>query len=76
MAEQEREGGVGQHVSPFVDVQDLGNLLNRCGFTMLTIDSDEETVHFPSVFELIRDLKGMAESNAAWARKLHLKRDT
>ena len=41
MAELEREGGFGSHISPFVEVQDLGNLLNRTGFTMLTIDSDE-----------------------------------
>ncbi len=44
LAELEREGGVGQHVSPFVEVQDLGNLLNRCGFKMLTIDNDEMKV--------------------------------
>ena len=41
MAELEREGGFGSHISPYVDVQDLGNLLNRSGFSMLTIDSDE-----------------------------------
>jgi NADH dehydrogenase [ubiquinone] 1 alpha subcomplex assembly factor 5 len=41
MAELEREGGFGSHVSPFVEVQDLGSLLNKAGFTMLTIDSDE-----------------------------------
>ncbi len=39
LAELEREGGFGSHVSPFVEVQDLGNLLNRSGFTMLTIGS-------------------------------------
>lgn len=72
---QERCGGVASHVSPFVEVQDLGNLLSRCGFGMLTIDSDEERVAFPSVFELMRDLKGMAENNAAWNRPLHIKRD-
>ena len=63
------------HISPFVEVQDLGNLLNRCGFTMLTIDSDELKVAFPSILELMRDLKGMSENNASWSRKLHLKRD-
>ena len=75
MAELERDGGIGQHISPFVDVQDLGNLLNRCGFRMLTIDSDEIKVAFPSIFELMRDLKGMAENNCSWGRKLHIKRD-
>lgn len=76
MAEVEREGGFASHVSPFVQVQDLGNLLNRTGFTMLTIDSDEMIVGFPTVFQLMRDLKGMAENNASWNRKSHLHRDT
>lgn len=76
MAELEREGGFGSHISPFVEVQDLGNLLNRTGFTMLTIDSDEIKVTFPSIFELMRDLKGMAENNASWTRKYHLHKDT
>lgn len=76
MAELEREGGFASHVSPFVQVQDLGNLLNRTGFTMLTIDSDEVEVGFPTLFQLMRDLKGMAENNASWNRKTHLHRDT
>ena len=76
MAELEREGGLGAHISPFVEVQDLGNLLNRTGFTMLTIDSDEIKVTFPSIFELMRDLKGMAENNASWTRKNHIHKDT
>ena len=31
--------GIAAHVSPFTSVQDLGNLLNRAGFTMLTLVS-------------------------------------
>ena len=75
MAELERQGGIASHISPFVQVQDLGNLLNRTGFTMLTIDSDEFSVGFPTVFELMRDLKGMAENNSAWNRQ-PLRRDS
>ena len=54
MADLERIGGLGQHISPFVDVQDLGNLLNRCGFKMLTIDSDEMKVG--NIFALFGDI--------------------
>lgn len=43
---------------------------------MLTIDTDEIVVGYPSMFELMWDLKGMAESNAAFNRPLHLGRDT
>lgn len=76
LAELEREGGFASHISPFVEVQDLGNLLNRSGFNMLTIDSDELTIKFPTVMQLMRDLKGMAENNAAWSRKIRLNKDS
>ena len=56
-------------------LQDLGGLLNRSGFTLLTIDSDEVGAAFPSIFHLMKDLRGMAENNATWSRSLHLRRD-
>merc|ERR1712020_109303 len=76
LAELEREAGFGSHISPFVKVQDLGNLLNRTGFTMLTIDTDEIVVRFPTIMQLMRDLKGMGENNASWSRKLRINKDT
>lgn len=51
-------------------------MLNRAGFTMLTIDTDEIVIGYPSMFELMWDLKGMAENNAAFNRPLHLSRDS
>ncbi|XP_046383435.1 arginine-hydroxylase NDUFAF5, mitochondrial [Ischnura elegans] len=75
LADLERKGGVAPHISPFVDVRDLGGLLNRAGFTMLTVDTDEMVISYPSMFELMWDLKGMGESNAALNRPLHLGRD-
>lgn len=76
LAELEREGGFAAHVSPFTEIRDIGGLLSQCGFTMLTIDVDEITVGFPSMFELMWDLQGMAENNAGVSRKPHLHRDT
>ncbi|XP_065568721.1 arginine-hydroxylase NDUFAF5, mitochondrial-like [Artemia franciscana] len=76
LAEIEREGGFGPHISPFTAVRDVGGLLNRSGFTMLTIDSDEMVINYPSMFELLWDLKGMGENNAAWTRKPYLQRDS
>lgn len=58
LAETERTGGISPHISPFTDVRDVGGLLNQAGFTMLTIDCDEIVVKYPSVFELMWDLKG------------------
>lgn len=75
LAEQERQGGFAPHISPFTKIRDVGSLLNRAGFTMLTIDTDEMNIGYPSMFELLEDLKGMAENNAAYNRPLTLNRD-
>ncbi|XP_032678338.1 arginine-hydroxylase NDUFAF5, mitochondrial isoform X2 [Odontomachus brunneus] len=76
LAELERHGGISPHISPFVEIRDIGSLLTRANFTMLTIDTDEIVIGYPSMFELMWDLKGMAENNAAKNRNLHLSRDT
>uniref|UniRef100_G3MQC7 Arginine-hydroxylase NDUFAF5, mitochondrial n=1 Tax=Amblyomma maculatum TaxID=34609 RepID=G3MQC7_AMBMU len=76
LAETEREGGFGAHISPFVQPTDLAALLNQAGFVLLTIDSDDMTVNYPTAFHLMKDLKGMAENNATWKRKSYLHRDS
>ncbi|XP_075719207.1 arginine-hydroxylase NDUFAF5, mitochondrial isoform X3 [Rhinoderma darwinii] len=76
LAEIEREGGFSPHVSPFTAVNDLGNLMGRAGFKMLTVDTDEIQVHYPGMFELMKDLQGMGESNCAWNRRCLLHRDS
>ncbi|XP_026480349.1 arginine-hydroxylase NDUFAF5, mitochondrial-like [Ctenocephalides felis] len=76
LAELERRGGISAHISPFAEARDIGSLLTQAGFVMLTIDTDEIIVGYPTMFELLNDLKGMAENNAAWNRPLHLHRDT
>lgn len=58
LAELERKGGLSPHISPFTEIRDIGSLLTRAGFTMLTIDTDEIVVTYPSMFELMWDLKG------------------
>lgn len=69
LAEQERLGGIATHVSPLADVRDIGNLLGRAGFKLLTVDVDDITVDYPSVVHLMRDLQLMGESNAALRRE-------
>lgn len=51
-----------------VDTRDISNLLGRAGFTLLTIDIDEVKVGYPSVWELMDDLKDMGEGNAVIGR--------
>ena len=58
------------------DTTDVGNLMNRAGFTLLTIDIDDLVINYPSMFELIEDLKFMGESNAINGRRAHISRDT
>ena len=58
LAELERQGGLAAHVSPFADVRDIGGLLQRAQFTMLTIDTDEIVINYPSMFEVMWDVKG------------------
>lgn len=55
--------------------QDIGSLLTSTGFTMLTLDLDDIVIHYPTLFELIYDLKEMGESNCTWNRSLNLSID-
>eukprot|EP00041_Stephanoeca_diplocostata_P011505 m.190591 g.190591 ORF g.190591 m.190591 type:complete len:350 (+) comp18565_c0_seq2:339-1388(+) len=76
LAEIERLGGFAPHVSPFADVRDCGSLLQRAGFTLLTVDIDEITVNYPSPMELLDDLQGMGEQNASVKRQPFLHSST
>ncbi|CAG0907855.1 unnamed protein product, partial [Cyprideis torosa] len=74
LTDLEREGGFAAHASPFAQGNDLENLTQNAGFILLTIDSDEIRVNYPSMFELMWDLQGMGDSNATWNRRAHLPR--
>jgi SAM-dependent methyltransferase len=73
-AESETEGGVSPRVSPFVDVRDAGALLQRAGFAMPVVDSDTIMVTYSDPLKLMRDLRGMGESNALNERRQGLSR--
>lgn len=76
LAEQEREGGISPRVSPMADSRDMVSLLSRAGFNIPTVDTDEIEVGFPSMYELMSDLRDMGESNAVIHRRPVLQRDT
>lgn len=69
LAEQERLGGIGTHISPLADVRDVGNLLTRAGFKLLTVDVDDIIVDYPNTLALMSDLQAMGEGNAALRRE-------
>jgi hypothetical protein len=55
-------------VDLFADTRDVTNLLGRAGFTLTTVDTDEIRVAYPSMWELMDDLRDMGESNAVVSR--------
>lgn len=61
-------GGLSPRVLPMGDMRALGELLQRAGFALPVADSRKLTVRYPDLKKLIRDLRGMGESNALAAR--------
>ena len=68
-AEIAEEGGISPRLSPMAGVRDLGSLLSRAGFAMPVVDADTITVSYADPLKLMRDLRGMGESNAQAARR-------
>ncbi|MBC8159138.1 MAG: methyltransferase domain-containing protein [Alphaproteobacteria bacterium] len=76
-AEVEIEGGMSPRVSPFAEVRDAGNLLQRAGFALPVADSDTLSVSYPDPMKLMADLRAMGETNAvAERRKTFTRRQT
>ncbi|KAL3461288.1 S-adenosyl-L-methionine-dependent methyltransferase [Aspergillus heterothallicus] len=69
LADLERRGGVSPHVSPLADVRDVGGLLTKAGFKMLTVDVEDIVVEYPDTFALMADLQAMGENNAIMQRE-------
>ncbi|KAK6335305.1 hypothetical protein TWF718_010738 [Orbilia javanica] len=72
LAGMDRLGGVSPHVSPLADVRDMGGLLQRTGYRLITIDIDDIIVDYEDVFALVKDLQAMGESNAVLGRRKSL----
>lgn len=75
-AELAEDGGVSPRVSPSIELADAAALLQRTGFTLPVADSETITVSYPDMLALMRDLRGMGETNALAARRRFLRRAT
>ncbi len=76
-AEIDTVGGAGPRVSPFADTRDAGGLLQRAGFALPVVDADTVSVTYADPLALMRDLRGMGETNALIDRpRRALRRDT
>lgn len=67
-AELAVSGGASPRVSPFIDLHDMGALMQRAGFALPVVDSDLITVDYSSPLKLMQDLRGMGASNATYNR--------
>ncbi len=61
-------GGLSPRVVPMADLRDLGGLLQRAGFALPVADSRKLTVRYPDLKTMVKDLRGMGETNALAAR--------
>ena len=68
-AEVTEEGGASPRVSPAADLADIAALLLRTGFAMPVADAEKITVTFRDALALMRDLRGMGETNALAGRR-------
>ena len=68
-AELAGEGGVSPRVSPFADVRDGGDLLQRAGFALPVADRERIGATYEHAFGLMIDLRHMGETNAVCARR-------
>lgn len=75
-AEEELTGGASPRVSPFVDVRDMGGLLQRAGFALPVTDVDSFALRYDSVLALMRDLRAMGAASVLAQRSSRpLRRD-
>ncbi len=61
------------HVSSFIDMHDIGDMLVKAGYADPVIDMETFTLTYPDVRSLMRDLKAIGAHNAATDRPPVLK---
>ena len=67
-AELARHGGISPRVSPSAAVDDMPGLLQRAGFALPVVDTDTITITYADPLALMRELRGMGETNACIGR--------
>ncbi|MFW8593860.1 SAM-dependent methyltransferase [Cribrihabitans neustonicus] len=63
-AETRVTGGLSPRIAPMGEVRDLGGLLQRAGFALPVADVVPLTAEYRDLAHLVRDLRGMGETNA------------
>ena len=66
--------GASPRLSPMIDLQTAANLMLRAEFLLPVADIETITLLYPDMFALMRDLRGMGQTNAHVERLRHLTR--
>lgn len=75
-AEIRVSGGLSPRIAPMGEVRELGGLLQRAGFALPVADVSSLSVTYPSPLHLMKDLRGMGETNVLTDRlKTFMPRD-
>lgn len=69
-AELLTKSGHSAHIHPFVDVKDMGKLMQRANFHMPVTDSEIVTVYYENLEHLLCDIRGFGERNAMLCRSM------
>lgn len=75
LAELERLSGFSPHIAPKTTGQDIARLLQNSKYQLITVDISEIKICYPTMFELMFDLKGMGENNSSIHGSKHMHRD-
>ena len=68
-AEIDTLGGASPRVSPFVDAEDAGALMQRAGFALPVVDTEKVILSYKDPFAMMAELRGLGESNAVAERQ-------
>lgn len=61
-AEMELTGGASLRTAPMMKIQDAPTVLGRGGFAMPVVDTETYTVTYPSLRQMVNELRGMGET--------------
>ena len=68
MAETDLTGGLSPRVAPMAEIRDLGAVLQRSGLALPVADLVPVRTSYANIAALVRDLRGMGETNALHTR--------
>ncbi|PIB26540.1 SAM-dependent methyltransferase [Amylibacter kogurei] len=75
-AESRVLGGISPHIAPMGEIRDLGGLLQRAGYALPVADAIDVNLSYQTPMHLMRELRGMGETNALMQRqKSPMRRD-